>query len=359
MNGPDWTDSPDHDLWTAGRLHDEAPPWSITDEGNASLNAEPHEPIELPGDPDQPDVVDRLGARGLSDVPTDPPPTLLIDRLDPLGHTILYGTGGSCKGTLASWWIVQLVRVGHHVLIVDYENHPEEWARRVNGLGGAEALAGVTHVSPRAASWQGRSGPIWSQQADLRDLAIQLGIDYLVIDSIVPACGASDALKPEAASQYAGALEFIGLPALSLAHVTKAEDAAYPFGSVFWHNLSRMTFSLARKGERIEVVNRKHNNYPKQARSVVVVTWDQSGIPSAVWEGGSSIALAERIDEALGSDSLTCAEIVDRLNEDHDEDEPGVKPNSVQQALIRGLKSSIRRYSSTGKGSETKWSRVA
>ena len=48
----------------------------------------------------------------LASIPTDPPPPLLIDRLDPEGHTILYGTGGIGKGALACSWIARLVAEG-------------------------------------------------------------------------------------------------------------------------------------------------------------------------------------------------------------------------------------------------------
>jgi len=48
--------------------------------------------------------------------------------------------GGVGKGTLTAWWIVNLIAGGHRVLLVDYEGHPEEWARRIYGSVGRRPL---------------------------------------------------------------------------------------------------------------------------------------------------------------------------------------------------------------------------
>ncbi len=308
-------------------------------------------------------TMDRLGARLLSDVEPREPSPLLIDRLDPEGHTILFGAGGCGKGTIAAWWIARLAAAGYRVLILDYESHADEWARRVDGLGGPLARAGVLWVAPLAAAWQGTRGPLWRQARDIRTLATAWRADYLVVDSIVPACGATDPTKPEAASQYAGGLEYIGLPALSLAHVPKVDAAPlYPFGSAFWHNLARTTWSVTKSGENaghvVTLAHRKHNNYASLGKFTVTVEWID-GAPREVWEQGYSAALAERIDAALGTDALTVRELVARIDEDRDEDDPATKPDSVRAALRRGLRAEAKRYTVDGTGDGAKWSRTA
>jgi len=280
-------------------------------------------------------IMARTGARCLAEVSTAPPPAPLLGHLDPQGHTILHGMGGVGKGTLAAWWIVDLVAAGHRVLVVDYEGHPEEWARRIYGLGGAQAVEAVLHVSPSSAGWTDRRGAIWDQAADLHALAVAWGATYMVVDSIVPACGGTDPLKPEAAGQYAAALIGIGLPTLSLAHVTKADNPVYPFGSIFWHNLARMSWSLTRDGETVQLACRKANNYDHLGRFVVTTTWFEGRL-GEVDLTPYSVVLADRIAETIAPDPLTVAEIVDRLNAD--EDEGGVKAGSVRTALRRGLK---------------------
>jgi hypothetical protein len=313
-----------------------------------------------PGPSDPPDVYVRLGARLLAEISTAPPPPLLIERLDPEGHTILYGTGGVGKGVLATFWIVRLVGDGAKVLILDYENHPNEWARRVMGLGGRDVLARVTHVAPLTAPWQGDRGPLWEQTTEIRELAHAMGTTYLVIDSIVTACAGLDPTKPEAAALYAGGLEYIGLPALSLGHVNRADDMRYPFGSIFWHNLARTTWSLKRNGERAILQHQKHNNYAALGRFIVQTTWrgDLLGEVSEVAYGGF---LADRIEDALEGGALTVADILEKLNADLEEDEDPLKADSVRTAMRRGIKATARRpqrFTVDGSGEGATYRRV-
>ena len=296
----------------------------------------------------------RLAARPLSEIDPSPAPPLFLDRLDPKGHTMLYGTGGCGKGTLATWWAAQLVRQGHRVLLLDYEDHPDEWARRYAGLAGSEGADRIVHVAPLAAAFRGTRGPLWATEREFRELAAEIDATYLIIDSVVTACGGSDPTDPGTPARYAGALQYIGLPALSLAHVTKADDLRYPWGSVFWHNLARVTWSLAKDGERAILTNRKANNYAKAGRVVVTVTWSD-GRPVDILEHSYTLALAERIDEVLGEAEATVPDIVRRLNEDADEDEQHVKADSVRAALRRGLKIAPPRYAVAGNGDGARW----
>jgi hypothetical protein len=302
-------------------------------------------------------LCERLGGRPLSEIDASPPPALLLGRLDPRGHTILYGTGGAYKGVVAMSWMAQLVPEGHRVLLLDYEGHPEEWARRYAGLAGPEGAERILHVAPLASTYEGKRGPIWDCAPELADLAAEFGATYLVIDSVVPACVGADPTDPDTPARYTAALQYIGLPALSLAHVTKADDLRYPFGSIFWHNLARLTWSVARSGERAILTNRKANNYAKVGRFLVTVRW-RDARPVEVLEGNYAAALAERIGEALGEDGLSVAAIVRRLNEAADEDEQRVKPDSVRAALRRWREADPPRYELTGTGDAAIWRRV-
>jgi hypothetical protein len=287
------------------------------------------------------DIMARTGARCLAQVSPAPAPAPHLGFLDPDGHTILHGMGGVGKGVLTAHWMARLASDGHRVLLADYEGHPGEWARRIHGLGGADALAAICYVSPSSADWSGHRGAIWTQAGELRALAVEWEATYLVIDSIIPACGAIDPLKPEAAGQYAAALVRIGLPALSLAHVTKADSPAYPFGSIFWHNLARMSWSLTRDGETIQLVSRKANNYDRLGRFVVSATWFEGALGEVALTP-YSVVLADRIAEALAAEPLTVPELVDRLNEEGaDTGESEIKADSVRHALRRGLKAGI------------------
>jgi len=331
------------------------PPTLLDVEGQPDPREDPAFELAPPGH-SLADLTVNLGVRSLLAIADDRPPPLLLERLDPEGHTILFGQGGAGKGVLAASWIAELVASGRTVLILDYENHPTEWSRRVGGLGGDYARAGVKHVAPLSASWNGRRGALWHQADDIRALVESISADVLVIDSIVVACAGADPMKPETAALYAGGLERIGLPALSLAHVTKTEDLRYPFGSAFWHNLARTTWSLKPDAERVILTHRKRNNHAGLGRFVVTITW-RGDRPVEVWEQGYSAALADRIAEVIGSDRLTVSEMVDRLNADpDDEDTEAVKPDSARAALRRGVR--IGRFAVEGSGQTARYRQV-
>jgi len=263
----------------------------------------------------------------LASISTDPAPPLFIERLDPLGHTILYGTGGVGKGALACWWIVQLVRDRHRVLVVDYEDHPEEWSRRIGSLDpDVHASDMIRHLRP--------GGPLHQAAAEVRASCDLHETTYVVVDSAVMACG-NDPLKPEVAAEYTDAVIRLGRPALSLAHVTKTDDMRYPFGSVFWHNLARTTWGLqADQSGAVVLSHRKHNNYASLGRFQMVATWANDKLRE-VYEKGYGQAIKERIAEILVAGPMTTSEIVEALNDD-DEGVP-VKRNSVTHALRRGI----------------------
>ncbi len=301
-----------------------------------------------PRAPSPNEIIDKLGARLLGTVSTDAPPLRLIDRLDPLGHTILYGAGGVGKGVVASDWLVKLRTSGVRVLIADYENHPDEWARRIYGLGGAHLLDGITVVTPLTAAWGGRRGPLWEQRGNLRALAAATNSDYLLVDSIVPACAGNDPLRPETAALYTGGLEYIGLPALSLAHVTKGDDLRYPFGSVFWHNLARITYSLERSGRGTVLVNRKANNYAFRPKHEITTTW-VDGRPQEVCERPMQQVLSQRIRAVLEGGALTVEKIVEILNDElEDENDRPLKADSIRKTLNRGSRAQPQQFVKEG-----------
>lgn len=273
----------------------------------------------------------RSHVKRLSELDRSPAPPLLLDRLDPLGPTILYGPGGIGKGVLASSWASRLQQAERRVLILDYEDHPEEWARRVHGLSGEDAMD-ILHV-PALREW---GGAIWMHSESVREFVESEGITYLVIDSAVMACAGTDPSSPEAPSLYSSGLQAIGVPSLTLAHVNRAHDARYPFGSVFWHNLARITWSLMPKGEERLLVARKHNNYAKPGASSVTSTW-HDGVLGEVWEKPAAWTLLDRIAEALSDGPATPSAIAGILNDGMEEGERTTR-QSVSGVLTRDLR---------------------
>lgn len=233
-----------------------------------------------------------LGTRTADQLPSGPAPEMLANGwLHPEEGTILYGKGGMGKGITTVYLISLLVREGHEVLVVDFENHPREWGSRLADLSmRAEDLAHVHYASPFGREWTAKKGSV-DQIADLiRDECDRLAITYVVMDSYSAASDVSaDALGgQEAASKVAHAMTHIGRPYLLLAHVNGSQQKhpERPFGSVFVHNLcARRTWSVEeheapRKAGpdpmtmpaavSLEYRNQKHNDTPKASDRYLV-----------------------------------------------------------------------------------------
>lgn len=202
----------------------------------------------------------------LSDVdPIDPEP-LLLDRIHPHEHTILYGDGGTGKGVIAAWWVARLTRAGMSVLVVDYEYHMNyEWRPRVEGFGGDMDLVAV--LQPER--------PIWEIAGWLRTQAA--AYDIVVVDSVTYACVGEEVEKSVTATKYSMAVNMLGRPVLSIAHVTKSDAAPKdPFGSVFWSNGARITINVAREKQEEPDSARVLRNFKTNQRgnfSPVALDW--------------------------------------------------------------------------------------
>jgi AAA domain-containing protein len=281
----------------------------------------------------------------IGDYPTDPPAPTLLDRLDPEEATILYGPGGVGKGTLAVSWAVRLAASGLKVAILDYEDHPHEWSRRVYGLTG-KASTGILHLSPnRAYPPEPRAMPGLAGHPDaIRDELDEAEVDYVIIDSAVMAAPGEPG-SPESVQAFFAALQRLGRPSLTLAHVSKADDPRYPFGSIFWHNLARITWSLLRDGDAVKLQNRKANNYEWLGAYTVAATY-RDGMLGEVAERDYAVTIAERIAEVLGAGPATLDDIEAALN---GEDSPApVKRDSIKKALRRGLTTIPRAWTVEG-----------
>lgn len=294
----------------------------------------------------------RLGVRAVDDISHEPPPPLLDGKLDPEKHTIVFGPGDIGKGCWTSACVGQLANAGEVVLILDYEDNPREWARRIHGLRGH--AANIYHVSPTASTWQGQQGSLWDHAPEIRKTVDALGVTFIVIDSIVVACGAADPMDPATAGQYAAALTYIGKPALSLAHVTKLHDSRYPFGSVFWHNLARVTWSMSRGYGGAVLTNRKANNYRNQGRYVVTFDWWEDVLRN-VNEQPYTAHLGDLIADVLADGPASATDITKALDDGREDGEEPVKVDSVTKALKRGLNADPKRFTVTGTGKSALW----
>ena len=184
------------------------------------------------------------------DLPYGPtPPQLIGPFLDPEGPTMIYGPGGTGKGLTACVLLAGLVQSGHRVLVLDYENHPGEWGRRIRAMGLApyDLLRNIHYRSPYSPDWNGPKGTIGNVAEAVREECDRLGITYVVIDSYLASTGADAAMGGlNGAAEYFTALTTIGRPSLTIAHVTgdTKRFPEKPYGSIHVKTQCRETWAM-------------------------------------------------------------------------------------------------------------------
>jgi AAA domain-containing protein len=206
------------------------------------------------------------------DVPDSDPPMALSPVLLDEGPTVLFGMGETRKSILAQI-IATSIATGAElvpgwrpiitgpVLWLDYESGRRRFARRQRLLGPAPIL-----YVPCAQ-------PIWADADALTALARDVGAALVVVDSIVPASagGAISTKDAETAGVYFGAVNRIAPRSLSIGHVTKDGEATMPFGSVFFHNLARLTWRTRADDEgRVTLTNHKHTDGDRMPATTLV-----------------------------------------------------------------------------------------
>lgn len=310
-----------------------------------------------------------IGRRTAVDLPYGPPPPQLAGEfLTPEGPTVLYGPGGVGKGITACYLALLLVRSGHVVMILDYEGHEREWGSRLRGLGASEEeLAKIHYRAPFGADWSAPTGALEAVADAVREDAARLGVTYLMIDSYSVATSSGDALGgQEAAKEYASALTRIGLPSLTIAHVTgnatKWPDR--PFGSVFVHNLARETWAVEGIGKQdddrdvalpgphiveLEFRNRKSNGRASAAPQFLTFEFYADDTITVVDGRLAAPTIADRVTDVL-TEPLTLKQIAAAIKEDTGE-------AHSEQTLLKTLKRRSDLFTVSKAQRPAKWSR--
>jgi hypothetical protein len=281
------------------------------------------------------DVLATTGARAMSEVERVEPQPLLLDRYQPNGPTVLFGPGGIGKGRLAAQDAAAMSRVGGVVLVVDYEDHEQEWRNRLDECGAA--LDRVYRIAPHSQAWHGKMGTIRDHAPLIAEVATAIEATFVILDSAVAALPGIDPSDPRAPQVYFTALQGIALPTLTIAHVNRAEDLRYPFGSVFWHNLARLTWSMSVDGQgRLVLANRKANDRPFVGKFDLAEAprLKVNGHPVSGYYAMTQLRenVGDQIADVLGGDEVEVAVIRQRLKDEGID----VKRNTVEVALRRG-----------------------
>ena len=299
--------------------------------------------------PEWPEIVDRACRELMAAARAGEPPIdlrlaprleagrCIIDPLVLAGHpTIWFGPGGAAKSLLALG-AGATMESGHpflgitpahtaRVLYLDWELDAAEHGNRL-----ARLAAGADTPAPRIDYLRGE-GPIWHEADRIRRAAVRLGSEFAIVDSISAAV-AGPLSDDETATMFFNALRRIGLPALCIAHQTKAEhgDQA-PFGSVMWRERARLVWYLraapSATNNRVPVAfyPRKNNLGPLAHEQGFTITFESNGGAISVERSAvaDSAELAERLPtvvrvrHALRSGAKTYAEVAGEIGESVD-----------------------------------------
>jgi hypothetical protein len=303
-------------------------------------------------------------------------PQHLVDPLAPRGQiTVGFGDGGAGKGNLLVALAIAIAEGAPlpgglfstarcPVLYLDWESDQDDLDDRValfrQGLG----VGSVTRLHYRR-----MVRPLADEAPALRAEVSRLGVGFVVVDSLAPACGAEPE-SADAAIRAHNALRSLGpVTSWCIAHVTKAaadqRGPARPFGSVFVQNLARSVWEIRRSEEiqerdelRIALYHRKVNRGRLHApiglrfrftpEAITVHEADLAEAPDLLARSG----VVNQVLTALRAGAKTVPTLAEEL---------GIKPDTVSKTLRRLSKSDNGRVvrlspeGVTGRGAEALW----
>jgi hypothetical protein len=237
------------------------------------------------------------------------------------GVTVLFGDGGTGKSALGLAACIAkatgeeviaglAVRGGQApALFLDWEHHTRATVRRKAAI--YPGRCPVLYYAP--------TRPFADEYDRIAALVKAEGIGLVVADSIIPALPSRTSPKDaEAAAAFCNPANALEVPVLALGHVTheQSADPTMPFGSRFFHNLARMTWSAKREpdeGHIVRLVNRKANDEAIALPFLVEVTWGERVELRRVDLVPEMQTWADKIADALADGPLTAAQLAARL----------------------------------------------
>jgi len=250
-------------------------------------------------------------------------------------HSLLFGAGGSGKSWLAMY-MSMLVCTGEpnldmhpepgRVLYLDYETDSDTVWHRVNMI-----TAGLqTPIAiPEGFYYRNMTHTLIADAQEIQKMVLDLGIDFVVIDS---AAGATGALIDDTlVNQYFNVIRELNVTALTIAHIAKtATDPTKAFGSTYWDARPRSTLRANSSNEpgvksfAIQLTHTKSNNGQFLKDRAYELVFEDGAVNFkyasllAIPEFAESLTLGQRITNILRKGGMTAREIAEELDAKHD-----------------------------------------
>ena len=208
------------------------------------------------------------------------------------------------------------------------------------------------------------SGPLQDQLDTLQREVSEFSVSLLVVDSLVASSG-MDANDAEAARIYHQIIGGLGenITAIGVTHVAKSGKDSNSFGSVYWDNLSRNNWLVAREEEELEenssviALTHKKSNRTSLMKPLgyrVKYETDEDGQATKIWYEEADLSLTETLSKKLSTTDQILSLIRDIAMSPGDiADELGMKAPTVRQALIRARDRGLATVNSAGQYRKT------
>jgi hypothetical protein len=194
---------------------------------------------------------------------------------------------------------------------VDYEDSTEEFFDRMNKI--IKGMDGVGDIKNEIRYFPKPFRPLHDMVPTLKKVILENDIGLVIVDSAILACG-GEPEKADVAARYFNALAALGATSLTIAHETKAENHAYPFGSVVWWNSPRNIWNAQGKSDpdetddtnrgpiEVGLFHRKCNSGPRTRMIATKTTFGEDSVKvelsnEEVWD--SSLPVTRRIVRLL------------------------------------------------------------
>ena len=267
--------------------------------------------------------------------------------------TVLYGPGDSLKSFFALYCALLLTNgqcgpnlsvapTPWKVLFLDWEMSSEDARGRVKLLqSGQPALA-------EAPDYRRCFRPLADDLTELQKVVGDGEYDVLILDSLAMAAGGQELERADAALRFNAALRALHCTSLIIGHTPKPQEDQKErslYGSVFFHNLCRVSWECRREGDVLGLYQRKNNLGAKH---------EPLGVTLTVSDTAATITAANLLDEPTLAQGLPLKE---RLHAFLTE-QPGQTPKELSRALESGeatVRTTLNRWKQLFTNLDGKW----